>query len=41
VEGFDEIVANDLSNEAVDMMKKNLALNEVEDRVTASHDDAM
>jgi tRNA (guanine26-N2/guanine27-N2)-dimethyltransferase len=41
VEGFDEIVANDLSSEAVEMMKRNLALNEVEDRVTVSHDDAM
>lgn len=41
VEGFDEIIANDLSDEAVQMMKRNITVNEVEDRVTASHGDAM
>lgn len=41
VEGFDEIIANDLSNDAVEMMKRNIAVNRVEDRVTSSHADAM
>lgn len=41
VKGFDEIIANDLSDEAVEMMKKNIIANEVEDKVLASHSDAM
>jgi tRNA (guanine26-N2/guanine27-N2)-dimethyltransferase len=41
VEGFDEIIANDLSDEAVEMMKRNIAANGVEDRVFPSHADAM
>lgn len=41
VEGFDEIIANDLSDEAVQMMKRNITVNEVEDRVKSSYGDAM
>ena len=41
VTGFDEIIANDLSDEAVEMMKRNIAVNEVEDRIVSSHADAM
>lgn len=41
VEGFDEIIANDLSDEAVEMMKRNIAVNGVEDKIVTSHADAM
>lgn len=41
VEGFDEVVANDLLAEAVKMIKKNVEANGVEDKVEISHSDAM
>lgn len=41
VEGFDEIVTNDLMNEAVEMIKKNVEANGVENIIVISHADAM
>jgi tRNA (guanine26-N2/guanine27-N2)-dimethyltransferase len=40
VKGFDEVVANDLLNDAVKMINKNVEANEVADKVTVSHSDA-
>ncbi|KAG5675339.1 hypothetical protein PVAND_005249 [Polypedilum vanderplanki] len=40
VKGFDEVVANDLLNGAVKMIKKNVEANGVEDKVTVNHADA-
>lgn len=41
VEGVDEIIANDLMNEAVEMIKRNVKVNEVEKIVTPNQSDAM
>lgn len=41
VPGVDEIIANDLMSEAVDMIKKNVKLNEVGHLVTPNKADAM
>ncbi|KAL7043139.1 hypothetical protein ACKWTF_001407 [Chironomus riparius] len=41
VEGLDEIIANDLMNQAVNMINKNVKANGVEDKVTTSHADAV
>jgi len=41
VEGLDEIIANDLMNQAVNMISKNVKANGVEDKVTTSHADAV
>lgn len=40
VEGLDEIVANDLMREAVEMIEKNVKANGVEGKVVTSHADA-
>lgn len=41
IPGVGEIIANDLSSEAVEMIRKNVILNEVEKIVTPNHADAM
>jgi tRNA (guanine26-N2/guanine27-N2)-dimethyltransferase len=41
IPGVDEIVANDLSSQAVEMIKKNVVLNGVESIVTPNQADAM
>ena len=41
VAGVDEIIANDLSGEAVEMIKRNVKQNEVDHLVTPNHADAM
>lgn len=41
VQGIDEIVANDFSSEAVKMIKRNSALNDVENIVKPNQADAM
>lgn len=41
IDGLDEIIANDLMNQAVDMINKNVKVNGVEDKVTTSHADAV
>ncbi|XP_015604849.1 probable tRNA (guanine(26)-N(2))-dimethyltransferase isoform X2 [Cephus cinctus] len=40
IPGIKQITANDISAKAVDSIKKNIQHNEVEDLITASHDDA-
>jgi tRNA (guanine26-N2/guanine27-N2)-dimethyltransferase len=41
VEGFDEVVANDIMDEAVRMIEKNVKANNVEGKVVTSRSDAM
>ena len=41
VDGVDEIIANDLMSEAVEMIKRNVELNGVGDIVTPNKADAM
>jgi tRNA (guanine26-N2/guanine27-N2)-dimethyltransferase len=41
IPGVDEIIANDLSSAAVEMIKRNVVLNEVEKLVTPNKADAM
>lgn len=41
VTGVDEIIANDLMEEAVEMIKKNIKINDVENLVIPNQADAM
>ena len=37
IQGLTEIVANDISRDAVETIKNNIKINEVQNKVTASH----